>query len=211
MCPARRSLATSPATPTPSSPSNYAVSETGGPSGYAATISGDCDPQSGAVTLDAGDDKTCTITNDDIPPKLTVIKHVINDSGTGTASAGAFTMIVEDPGTIQRRSRARRPPARLSRSIRGVYSVSESGPSGYAQSLSADCSGSLAIGQTRPARYQRRHPAGRPGARGGSSQSGRARETCGDRTWGSSASAVRASRATSWPPSRSGTHRECDP
>src|SRR5205085_227569 len=31
----------------------------------------------------------------------------------------------------------------------GTYSVSESGPSGYGQSNSADCSGSIAVGQTK--------------------------------------------------------------
>ena len=33
-----------------------------------------------------GQTKTCTVTNDDIAPKLIVIKHVVNDNG-GTAVA----------------------------------------------------------------------------------------------------------------------------
>src|SRR5262249_25899638 len=45
----------------------YTVSESGGPAGYTASFSGDCD-QTGAVTLTAGDAKTCTITNTFTPP-----------------------------------------------------------------------------------------------------------------------------------------------
>ena len=55
---------------------DYAVSETDGPSGYTQTgISGACD-ENGDVTLAVGDDVTCTITNDDVAPKLTLKKHV---------------------------------------------------------------------------------------------------------------------------------------
>ena len=57
----------------------------GGPSGYAphrtlATAT------AATSSLALGQTKTCTITNDDIAPKLNVIKHVVNDNG-GTAVA----------------------------------------------------------------------------------------------------------------------------
>jgi Prealbumin-like fold domain len=78
----------------------YVVSEDDPTSlGYAqSSISGDCDA-SGNVTLAAGDTKTCTITNDDIAPSLTIVKRIKNDSGgtkaisdfTITTSAGSFT------------------------------------------------------------------------------------------------------------------------
>ena len=42
-------------------PGAHVVSETGGPTGYTASISGDCDAQ-GNVTLAAGETKSCTIT-----------------------------------------------------------------------------------------------------------------------------------------------------
>jgi hypothetical protein len=45
------------------------------------------------VTLSVGDDKTCTITNDDIQPKLTLIKTVINDNG-GTKTVADFPLFV---------------------------------------------------------------------------------------------------------------------
>ena len=49
--------------------------------GYAASDwGGDC-AADGTITLLPGDDKTCTITNDDIAPKLTLVKTVVNDNG----------------------------------------------------------------------------------------------------------------------------------
>ena len=63
---------------------SYDVSESGGPSGYTQTsIGGDCSAN-GSVTLAVGDEKTCTITNDDISPTLTVNKVLVpaNDGGT---------------------------------------------------------------------------------------------------------------------------------
>src|SRR5206468_3431044 len=45
------------------------------------------------ITLAAGHAATCTITNDDIAPKLVVIKHVINDNG-GTKTAADFGITV---------------------------------------------------------------------------------------------------------------------
>lgn len=78
----------------------YVVSENDPTSlGYAQTsITGDCD-SSGNVTLAAGDSKTCTITNDDIAPSLTIVKRIKNDNGgtktisdfTITTNAGSFT------------------------------------------------------------------------------------------------------------------------
>ena len=53
------------------SPGNYTVSEESPPAGYQFTsFSGDCDA-SGVVTVPAGQTKTCTVTNDDVAPKLT--------------------------------------------------------------------------------------------------------------------------------------------
>ncbi|MGA9572538.1 MAG: hypothetical protein WBS20_01180, partial [Lysobacterales bacterium] len=47
----------------------------------------------GTVTLDEGDDITCTITNDDIAPQLTLIKDPTNDDG-GTAQPDDFQLTV---------------------------------------------------------------------------------------------------------------------
>ncbi len=72
---------------------SYAVSETGGPSGYQASFSGDCNG-SGVVTVVNGATKTCTITNDDIGPTITVEKTVQNNNG-GTASVTSFHYFVD--------------------------------------------------------------------------------------------------------------------
>jgi hypothetical protein len=120
----------------------YTVSEDG-VAGYAASISGDC-AADGTVTLQAGDAKTCTVTNDDIAPTLTVIKDVVNDDGS-TAAAADWTMHIRsgDPPTdVQGKSPfagAESPGVTRTLSA-GSYVVSESGgPAGYASSISGDC------------------------------------------------------------------------
>src|SRR6185295_15114942 len=117
--------AESPGTNVTVDPGSYVVTESGGPSGYDTTVSADCDS-----TIAIGETKTCTITNNDIAPKLTVIKHVINDSG-GTASAGDFTMTVDDPGTNPPSIPGAESPGTDVTVDPGSYSVSETGPSGY--------------------------------------------------------------------------------
>jgi hypothetical protein len=119
---------------------SYGVTETG-PSGYTESDSADC-----SGTIANGQTKTCTVTNDDQAATLIVIKHVINDNG-GTAVAGDFTMSVTNsanpanfPGDEGGTSLGVNP---------GAYSVSESGPSGYTESDSADCSGNIALGETK--------------------------------------------------------------
>jgi uncharacterized repeat protein (TIGR01451 family) len=124
----------------------YTVTETGQP-GYAASFSGDCDA-TGNVTLAVGDDKTCTLTNDDIPPKLIVIKHVVNDNG-GTATAADFTMSVTGTNVSPASFPGAESPGTMAALDAGNYNVTESGPGGYAMTFSADCAGTIAIGETR--------------------------------------------------------------
>src|SRR5207244_2543272 len=71
-------------------PGAYGVTESGGPAtGYfAGTFSAEC---SGVIA--AGEQKSCTVTNDAQPAHLTVLKTVINDSG-GTKREPDFTMHV---------------------------------------------------------------------------------------------------------------------
>ena len=77
-------------------------------------------------------------------PKLIVIKHVINDNG-GTASAGDFTL-------DRRRHRRHHPddfagaeaPGTTVTLDAGSYNVTETGPSGYTATYSADCTGTIA-------------------------------------------------------------------
>ncbi|HET7857429.1 MAG TPA: hypothetical protein VFL41_13310, partial [Gaiellaceae bacterium] len=120
----------------------YTVSETG-PAGYSSSFSPDC-----TGTIAVGETKTCTVTNDDIAPKLTVIKHVINDNG-GTAAAADFTMTVDDPGTNPASFPGAEAPGTEVTVDPGAYDVTETGPSGYAASYSPDCAGTITVGQTK--------------------------------------------------------------
>ncbi len=99
------------------------------------------------ITLGLGESATCTITNDDEPGTLTVIKHVTNDNG-GLALASQFTMAVT--GTNVQPSAtfagAESPGTTVTLNA-GSYSVKESGPSGYAESDSTDCTGTIANGE----------------------------------------------------------------
>ena len=56
---------------------------------------GDGTQDGNTITLGLDQSATCTITNDDIAPTLTVIKNVINNNG-GEAAPGDFTMIVSN-------------------------------------------------------------------------------------------------------------------
>jgi|GEM_PF-1121900 len=125
---------------------SHTVSETTD-SGYTSTIGGDC-AADGSITLAAGDDKTCTITNDDKPAKLIVIKHVINDNG-GTATAANFTLDSGGANDSPDNFPGAESPGTEVTLDAGSYNVTESGPTGYTASFSADCSGSIANGQTK--------------------------------------------------------------
>src|SRR5205807_2664285 len=65
---------------------DYKVSLEDGPSGYEASYSADC-----SGTLGAGENKTCTVTLDDRPARLTVVVDVNNEHG-GDAGASDFSL-----------------------------------------------------------------------------------------------------------------------
>lgn len=105
----------------------YTVGETG-PSGYAASFSGDCDTN-GQVILNIGDTKTCTITNNDIAPTLKLVKSVTKDNG-GDKTAGNWILTAtgsdlgfSGPGD-----------SRIFHTVKAgvTYTLSESSISGYA-------------------------------------------------------------------------------
>ena len=117
---------------------SFSVTETGGPSGYIASYSG-C-----SGTMTSGGSATCTITNSDIAPQLTVIKKVINTHG-GTAQPGAFS------GSISGTAGSYMWSGGLTTKTlaTGSYSVTENPVTGYTASYSADCNGTISIGQTK--------------------------------------------------------------
>jgi hypothetical protein len=82
------------------------------------------------------------------PANLIVIKEVINDDG-GTASAGDFTMSVEDEGTNPADFPGAGTPGTTVQVDPGPYTVTESGPAGYVPTLSPDCAGTIAAGETK--------------------------------------------------------------
>jgi hypothetical protein len=96
-----------------------------------------------------GDTKTCYITNSDIQPQLTVIKHVItNDSGTAVASDWQMDVTAINPDSAA--FPGAEDPGTTIGVDAGAYSVDESGgPAGYAKTLSADCSGTIAVGESK--------------------------------------------------------------
>jgi len=111
--------------------------------GYAQTGASGC-----SGTIAAGEQKTCTITNDDVPATLTVIKHVVNDSGR-SKTAGAFTLTITGVTASGGNSFAGSESG-VSKTLLsiGSYSVSEPAVLGYAlKSLSVDCAGVIALGQ----------------------------------------------------------------
>ncbi len=134
--------AESPGTAVSLNAGSYSVNETG-PGGYASSQTAGC-----SGSMNVGDVKTCTITNDDIAPQLTVIKHVINDNG-GSATATAFTMTVTGSSPSPASFPGAESPGTMVSLNAGSYSVNETGPGGYASSQTAGCSGSMNVGDVK--------------------------------------------------------------
>lgn len=121
----------------------YTVRETQ-QTGYEAVISGDC-ASDGSITLSVGDVKSCTITNNDIQPKLTVVKKVAGGPKqpwdftievTGVTVSNSSFPGADDPGTT------------ITLNV-GDYSVTEDVVDKYTPSFSSDCSGTIAIGDAK--------------------------------------------------------------
>ena len=140
--------AESPGTSNPVSAGAYKITESGGGAGYTLSYSGDCDAD-GDVVVALGQSRTCTLTNDDQPATLTVVKHVVNDNG-GSATAGAFSMTINGVTAAGGNSFGGAEAPGVTKSITsfGAYTVTESTVAGYEQtSASADCAGTIALGQ----------------------------------------------------------------
>jgi len=116
--------------------------------GYAPSVWGTDCTAGGTITLQPGENKTCTITNDDIAPQLTVIKHVINDDGN-TAVAGDFTMTVTGTNVSSASFPGSESPGTTVTLNQGTYSANEISNAGYTETLSADCSGTINVGETK--------------------------------------------------------------
>lgn len=128
----------------------YTLSESGGPNGYTASnwvCTGGGVQNENSITLGLGDNVTCTITNDDNTARLTVIKNVVNNNG-GDYEADDFTMGVTGTNVSDTEFPGNESGTTITLNA-GSYSVGESGPSGYAASYSNNCSGTIALGESK--------------------------------------------------------------
>jgi hypothetical protein len=122
----------------------YRVTDDASVSGYAGRLaSPECLLPDGGGGLAAGTTVTCTITRND-RPHITVVTSVTNDDG-GTASASDWTVSVTGANVSK--------PS-FSGSEAGVvvvvgfdvpYGITESGPAGYTESATGDCSAILGV------------------------------------------------------------------
>ncbi|MDP9249598.1 MAG: LPXTG cell wall anchor domain-containing protein, partial [bacterium] len=147
----------------------YTLAESGGPADYDASVyscvtNGGGAVVSNSITLAAGDDAVCTITNTFNPPSsggsssgsrprsvsapatLHVIKQVVNNNG-GTLTASAFNLRVKLSGTDVLGSPAAgtASPGTSYTLDSGTYMVSEDFANGYVQSFSGDCDSSGSV------------------------------------------------------------------
>ena len=129
----------------------YTLTESNGPTGYTqtnlqcsgATLTGN------RITLANGDSATCTFTNNDVAPQLTVIKTVVNDNG-GTAVASAWTMNVTATNPSNAAFAGAASPGTTITINAGAFSVAESGgpATGYTQTSAVGCAGTAVVGGT---------------------------------------------------------------
>ena len=122
----------------------FTVTE-GAVTGYTQASAVGC---SGTIAL--GKTKTCTITNDDQPAYLKVIKHVINDNG-GTKTAADFTMTIGGVTTSGTNPFAGAESPGVTRTLTsvGAFTVTEGAVAGYTQTSAVGCSGTIALGETK--------------------------------------------------------------
>jgi len=132
----------------PISAGTHTVSEVNPPAwGYQASAwGGDC-AANGSITLLPGDNKTCTITNDDQAATLIVKKHVVNDNG-GSKTAADFTLAVTG-GSASPATFAGSETGTTVTLNAGSYSVDEGAHDGYTKSADTACSGTIANGETK--------------------------------------------------------------
>jgi hypothetical protein len=110
-------------------PGVHTVSEDNPGIAYSTVIGGDCAP-TGLITLASGDNKTCTVTNTFVPPKLTVTK-IVNNTGGGTATVSSFTLRVDGNAVTSGVQNTFLP---------GTHTVSEDPPGpAYSTVISGDC------------------------------------------------------------------------
>ena len=126
----------------------YTLAESAGPAGYTASTyscvkNGGAAIISNSITLAAGDDATCTITNNDIAPRLTVTKVMVNDNN-GTKMISDFSLFINGMSVTS---------GIASTTSVGLYTVSETSDSGYTSAITGNCAAdgtiTLALGDVK--------------------------------------------------------------
>jgi hypothetical protein len=116
--------------------------------GYAASYSVDC-----SGTVEAGQTKTCTVTNNNTPGLLTIKKHVINDDG-GSSVASDFLILVsyqngESTSTTGFYGNEEGVDFNIPQGRYFEVRESETTGNGYTKTFPPDCSGRFLPGETK--------------------------------------------------------------
>lgn len=93
-----------------------------------------------------GAEETCTITNSDIAPELTIIKSVDNTSQTKDNIPGDFTMVVTADNPSNNNFDGSDTGVTITLDA-GDYSVDEADDLGYNKSFEGECSGTIDLGE----------------------------------------------------------------
>ncbi len=118
----------------------HTISETN-QAGYSATITGDC-ASDGTITLAGGSNKACTITNDDQPGHLTIVKNTVGGDGSFGFTVTGPTASTPSITTVNASSTS----GSLAVSA-GTYSVAETAQTGW-DFTSAVCDNGTLSGST---------------------------------------------------------------
>ncbi len=103
----------------------------------------------GTVTLNEGENLVCTITNNDIAPQLTVVKHVVNNTNDTNSVAANFQMLVSGTNVSNPSFAGSEAGTTLTLNA-GSYNVTELyNTSNYTQSIGNNCSGTIGIGESK--------------------------------------------------------------
>jgi hypothetical protein len=129
---------------------NYQAGETQQPGYAAGTWGGDC-AADGSVTLQAGDNKTCTINNDDIPPTLRLVKVVDNGANQTVMNAPDDFLLSADasaPNSGRNFNNAGGSGVFETVFANAGYDLSETSPNGYQLKTDWSCDGGTQAGST---------------------------------------------------------------
>ena len=113
---------------------SYDLSENGGPDGYSASdwvCVGGTQDDSDTIMLALDETATCTISNDDISPTLTVVKTIVNNNGGTVTNPNTFNLKVDGDSVLHNATNS---------FDAGNHTVSEDGLAGYQPgSRGGDC------------------------------------------------------------------------